>query len=85
MKENKKSIRVIQILSIFIFICGLDLIYSALTEIIGEGSSFVEWLYLITGIWFIFGSLYNFYILVKNKKNKWRKVQGTLSSFWYFS
>ena len=70
MKENKKSIRVIQILSIFIFICGLYLIYSALTEIIGEGSSFVEWLYLITGIWFIFGSLYNFYILVKNKKNK---------------
>ena len=54
MKDNKVIIRVIQILSVLIFICGLILVFDALITIIEEGSSLVKWIYLLCGAWFIF-------------------------------
>ena len=47
MKENKVIIRVIQILSVLMFICGLALVIDALTTLIGEGSNLVDWIYLL--------------------------------------
>ena len=70
MKDNKVIIRVIQILSVLIFICGLILVFDALITIIEEGSSLVNWIYLLCGTWFIFQSCYFFFVEVKKCKEK---------------
>ena len=70
MKDNKVIIRVIQILSVLMFICGLALVIDALTTLIGEGSNLVDWIYLLGGAWFIFQSCYFFFVEVKKRKEK---------------
>lgn len=70
MKDNKVIIRVIQILSVFMFICGLVLVIDALITLIREGSGLVEWIYLCGGAWFIFQSCYFFFVEVKKRKEK---------------
>ena len=74
MKDNKVIIRVIQILSVLMFICGLALVIDALTDalttLIGEGSNLVDWIYLLCGAWFIFQSCYFFFVEVKKRKEK---------------
>ena len=70
MKDNKVIIRVIQILSVLMFICGLILVFDALITIIEEGSSLVKWIYLLCGAWFFFQSCYFFFVEVKKRKEK---------------
>jgi len=76
MKDNKVIIRVIQILSVLIFICGLILVFDALITIIEEGSSLVKWIYLLCGAWFIFQSCYFFFVEVKKRKEKDKKKES---------
>ena len=76
MKDNKVIIRVIQILSVLIFICGLILVFDALITIIEEGSSLVNWIYLLCGTWFIFQSCYFFFVEVKKRKEKYNNKES---------
>ncbi len=76
MKDNKVIIRVIQILSVLIFICGLIFVFDALITIIEERSSLVKWIYLLCGAWFIFQSYYFFFVEVKKRKEKDKKKES---------
>lgn len=76
MKDNKVIIRVIQILSVLIFICGLILVFDALITIIEEGSSLVKWIYLLCGAWFIFQSCYFLFVEVKKRKEKYNNKES---------